>query len=582
MPARAAGSATDSPSSRYIHRAQTSGSELLHAAAAAAGQEVYTVRPDFQACSSDMGAMPAPLAVLSTAEGLYATHALVSTVHAVLPAMQARRWTEVDKAEERVYACDTPASWRHLGMPAVDVQEVLHASLRDARAHCSRVVRRWQQVVCEWPSTLRAREVAALQAVGPIPMPFRARVWPRLVGNALNVTPELFALSLARAAELHAASKGHASTWAAAGAMSPRLGAQLADDSEPCSPCSMQRHRGFSFEHSPDAGQQHGGGFARSPAGESSRYAHRSKSVIRTAAAGDGLERSPPPPIRVGGQLPGLLGSQQGRVSTASVATPAFSGKEASMQLIGRDLPRTFSHTGLFQPGGVLHRALAVVLHAVTIARPELGYVQSMSYLGAMVVLHVPDPPVAFQTLLNLLARPHMYAAQTMDAVLVRRLCDAFYAVLRQVDPATHAALVQHSFLQDASVFLLPWIQTLFIKLLPLHMAAAVWDAVMADGAPAIVRAGIAILKLLRESLQSASEEAATAMLTSPASAPEAWQVVRTPKFMRTMAAVALTDAQRELLVSATEDAFFWAGSTLGLQALVASRSPNSPSTPWT
>ena len=62
------------------------------------------------------------------------------------------------------------------------------------------------------------------------------------------------------------------------------------------------------------------------------------------------------------------------------------------MSLIDTDLPRTFPALQLFGPpgsasGGPLHAHLRDVLQAFVAFRPDVGYVQGLSYLGAMLTV---------------------------------------------------------------------------------------------------------------------------------------------------------------------------------------------------
>lgn len=62
-----------------------------------------------------------------------------------------------------------------------------------------------------------------------------------------------------------------------------------------------------------------------------------------------------------------------------------------------------------FQEGGPFHEPLQTVLECYVKLRPDVGYVQGMSYLAAMLLLNM-DTYNAFQCLSNMLARNHFYA----------------------------------------------------------------------------------------------------------------------------------------------------------------------------
>ena len=50
------------------------------------------------------------------------------------------------------------------------------------------------------------------------------------------------------------------------------------------------------------------------------------------------------------------------------------------------DIPRTFPDLAFFTPGGGLDEELRKVLEAYVCYRPDVGYVQGMSFLGAVLV----------------------------------------------------------------------------------------------------------------------------------------------------------------------------------------------------
>lgn len=54
---------------------------------------------------------------------------------------------------------------------------------------------------------------------------------------------------------------------------------------------------------------------------------------------------------------------------------------------------------------------LRQLLHAYVVYRPDLGYVQGMSYVAGMLVLYTPDTFCAFQCLTNLMVTPPFLGA---------------------------------------------------------------------------------------------------------------------------------------------------------------------------
>ncbi len=96
-------------------------------------------------------------------------------------------------------------------------------------------------------------------------------------------------------------------------------------------------------------------------------------------------------------------------------------GRSNTIVDIALDLPRTFPALSFFQQGGPSHHLLRNVLEAYTLYRPDVGYVQGMSYIAALLLLYM-DAEDAFVALCNLLNRSLHYCFYRMDIKRVRTL----------------------------------------------------------------------------------------------------------------------------------------------------------------
>jgi hypothetical protein len=75
-----------------------------------------------------------------------------------------------------------------------------------------------------------------------------------------------------------------------------------------------------------------------------------------------------------------------------------------ALSLIEWDLPRTFPTLAFFHDGGAMHTGLERVLLCFALYRPDIGYVQGMSFVVATLLLYM-DEFEAFKCLANLLSR---------------------------------------------------------------------------------------------------------------------------------------------------------------------------------
>ena len=94
-------------------------------------------------------------------------------------------------------------------------------------------------------------------------------------------------------------------------------------------------------------------------------------------------------------------------------------GAERTITGISVDLPRTFPGLALFGKGSEpFHRKLRMVLEAATCYRPDMGYVQGMSFLAAQLCLYVNSPLECFVALMNLGKRASLIFLECVSTLL--------------------------------------------------------------------------------------------------------------------------------------------------------------------
>ena len=194
-------------------------------------------------------------------------------------------------------------------------------------------------------------------------------------------------------------------------------------------------------------------------------------------------------------------------------ATKMAMGKEESMMQIEQDIHRTFSSLKLFKPGSDLHSNLRMVLGAYVMYRPDVGYVQGMSYLAGMFLLYM-DGPEAFMCLCNLLSRHFFLAFLSADTDHVHKMFGLFNDWFHLCLPA----LAKHfeSINLHPELYLLNWAFTLYVRVLPLDIACLIWDTYMLEGELVIFKTAIALLKVFYVQLLDSSFEQAVKLLIQP------------------------------------------------------------------
>ncbi|XP_055502566.1 TBC1 domain family member 12 isoform X2 [Leucoraja erinacea] len=179
---------------------------------------------------------------------------------------------------------------------------------------------------------------------------------------------------------------------------------------------------------------------------------------------------------------------------------PGASGadREASLELIKLDISRTFPSLFIFQKGGPYHDLLHSVLGAYTCYRPDVGYVQGMSFVAAVLILNLEEAD-AFIAFANLLNKPCQLAFFRVDHDMMLKYFASFEVFFEENLPKLFVHFMKNSLTPD--IYLIDWIFTLYSKSLPLDLACRVWDVFCRDGEEFLFRTALGILKLYEEIL---------------------------------------------------------------------------------
>ncbi|XP_006231397.1 TBC1 domain family member 12 isoform X1 [Rattus norvegicus] len=172
--------------------------------------------------------------------------------------------------------------------------------------------------------------------------------------------------------------------------------------------------------------------------------------------------------------------------------------REASLELIKLDISRTFPSLYIFQKGGPYHDVLHSILGAYTCYRPDVGYVQGMSFIAAVLILNLEEAD-AFIAFANLLNRPCQLAFFRVDHSMMLK----YFATFEVFFEENLSKLFLHfkSYNLTPDIYLIDWIFTLYSKSLPLDLACRVWDVFCRDGEEFLFRTGLGILRLYEDIL---------------------------------------------------------------------------------
>ncbi|TDG97641.1 hypothetical protein EPR50_G00209960 [Perca flavescens] len=169
-----------------------------------------------------------------------------------------------------------------------------------------------------------------------------------------------------------------------------------------------------------------------------------------------------------------------------------------SLEIITRDISGVLPSLGVFQKGGPYHDLLQSILGAYICYRPDVGYVQGMSSVAAMLILNMDEVDVfiSFSNLINRRCQLAFYRGQHQ---LMLRYFGAFQVFLQESLPRLFLHFQSSGVTPD--LYLLDWILSLYLKPLPLEVACRVWDLFFRDGEEFLFRTALGILKLHQDVL---------------------------------------------------------------------------------
>ena len=302
-----------------------------------------------------------------------------------------------------------------------------------------------EDAALEWTKTIlprwsepkvraRAREMVEKQGV---PTKIRGQVWPVAIGNQLMVNAELYKIVSERANRFKAKKKRkqHLTT--------------LSDS----------------------------GSNASTPP--------------EVAGAVDGATVAAP-----GGGGGGGAGGGVGELNDRDLEELRAFGKAESISYIDVDLARTFPSLAFFQEECGMHEQLRSILYTFCFYRPDVGYVQGMSYLAAYLLLYCP-PFKAFVCFCNLLSSPYFHCFLKLNARLTQLRYAFFQDLLHDYAPQLSFHLTAQGVTPD--LFLLEWCMTLFCKRLKLDVVGRVWDLYILEGEVAVYRVAVGVLMVMNE-----------------------------------------------------------------------------------
>lgn len=387
--------------------------------------------------------------------------------------------------------------------PAADADDAagrLAASLEIERKQ-ARLTTAWQtEILSSWPKRRASRRVRDLVFQG-VPASVRGRVWPLALGNSLDISVQLFNILKEQAAsgrEEYLRSRDASNLAAVSVAATDVRG----PSSGPVIPPAVE-----SNDRKDASDTLCDGDSERSAVTPTPGVPPTSAQAVTTS--GSALPTAGEPCLAVRLEVPNrslVVNDEPSRPRPRASPSPSntealLSRERSAHKAIMLDLPRTFPDLAFFhQPGSAFEGSLREILEAFAYLRPDIGYSQGMSFLGAVLLLYL-DTPDAFACFVNMLHQSCFLHFFRMKMPEVRLYMRVHERLLREALPELAAHLRSEQV--EPEMYLVNWVMALYLRALPLEHATRIWDAYMLDGDVVIFRAALGILKLLSPRLLS-------------------------------------------------------------------------------
>ena len=169
-----------------------------------------------------------------------------------------------------------------------------------------------------------------------------------------------------------------------------------------------------------------------------------------------------------------------------------------SESLIEKDLHRTYAKLDIFKPGNLLHTPLRNILTAFIVHRPDIGYIQGMSYLAAVFLMNLEENQ-AFSLFLSLTNWDILYYCFWFNMDKVNWFFSVFQTLIKKYTPYVFDILQEHNI--AVSLFLFEWIITMFSNTFPTTVWFRIWDQIFFYGQGEIIVIALSILKCIEDEL---------------------------------------------------------------------------------
>ena len=167
--------------------------------------------------------------------------------------------------------------------------------------------------------------------------------------------------------------------------------------------------------------------------------------------------------------------------------------KAKSIYLIDLDIERTFPYMGIFKKDSQYGEDLREILRIFVVERPDIGYVQGLSYIAATLLLQM-EKFQAFICLTNIVLSPNILPFYMLDEEKIKTRLNIFNDIFQINLPKLYEHFQKNEILPEH--YLLEWFMTLYTRNLFIELAYKIWDIYIIEGITALYKSAIAILTI--------------------------------------------------------------------------------------
>ena len=172
--------------------------------------------------------------------------------------------------------------------------------------------------------------------------------------------------------------------------------------------------------------------------------------------------------------------------------------REKSINEIDLDIVRTFQSFGIFNKNSPLYENLREILRIFVVTRPDIGYVQGLSYIAGILLTQM-DKFQAFTCFCNIILSPNIFTFYKLDGIGIKKRLDLFNEILKNNIINIYELFNKNDILPEH--YLLEWIMTLYTRTFNIEIILRIWDVYMIEGFKALYKVAVVIIIILEKDL---------------------------------------------------------------------------------